>query len=195
MGSHRSELDVSLPQGWTKHLKSAVLHSMSLAATAMTLARGQVSRSRSTRQRLAAELDHIKTEVALLKEELAVKEYGNIVVIERFIRSMKSECTQSMLIPVSHRAMRRELIFYIALLNEHRPSQALEGRTPHEVYEGRRPANALPRLEPRSNWSLSGRCASPPARIRGSSGATFTLVVAYLESRKHLSIVELHRAA
>ncbi len=67
MGFHRSEFDVSLPRGWTRHVKSAVLHAISLASTAMTLARGQLSRSRSTPQRLAAEFDRVKTEVALLK--------------------------------------------------------------------------------------------------------------------------------
>lgn len=67
MGSHCSETDVPLPRGWTKRVKSALIHAMSLAATALTLARGQVSRSRSSRQQFAADLYRMETEVALLK--------------------------------------------------------------------------------------------------------------------------------
>lgn len=74
MGSRRYELDVSLPRGWTKHVKSAVLHAIALATTALMVARGHASRSRSSRQCLAAELDRANTEVALLKEELAIKD-------------------------------------------------------------------------------------------------------------------------
>jgi len=125
----------------------------------------------------------------------AVGKHGSIALIERFIRSMKSEGTRRILVPFTLDAMRRELIIYLAWYNEHRPNQALNGLTPHEVYEGRRPANAMPRLEPRPKWPASSRCASPPARIRGSCGARFSLVVGYLEGRRHLPIVELRRAA
>ncbi len=125
----------------------------------------------------------------------AVGKHGSIALVERFIRSMKSEGTRCLLVPFTLEAMRRERTFFCAWYNEHRPNQALDGQTPHEVYEGRRPANVMPRFEPRSRWPERSRCASPPARIRGSCGARFSLVVGYLEGRKHLPIVELRRVA
>ncbi|MCP3980332.1 MAG: transposase [bacterium] len=125
----------------------------------------------------------------------AVKKYGSIAVIERFIRSMKSECTRRILVPIALDAMRRELTLYVTWFNEHRPSQALGGRTPREVHEGMRPANAIPRLEPRPLWPQRSGCASPPAEINGAPGSRFTLAICFLEGRKHLPIVELRRAA
>ncbi len=91
--------------------------------------------------------------------------------------------------------MRRELTFYVAWSNEYRPSQALDGRTPNEVYTGLRPANAMFRFEPRTTWPRGTKCAAPQAEIKGRRGAKLTLVVGYLEGRKHLPIVELRRAA
>ncbi len=83
----------------------------------------------------------------------------------------------------------------VAWFNEYRPSQALGGRTLREVYEGLHPANAKPRFEPRARWPSRSGCASPPAEIRETCGARFTLVVGHLEGRKHLPTVELRRAA
>jgi hypothetical protein len=91
----------------------------------------------------------------------AVKKYGSISVVERFIRSMKSECTRRLLVPITLDAVRRELALYVVWFNEFRPIQALGGRTPREVYEGLRPANAMPRLEPRARWRERSGCASP----------------------------------
>ena len=66
MCSHRS---TPLPRGWSNHVKSSLLHAISLAAMALTLAR-----SRRTRSRLQTELDRADTEITLLKEELATKD-------------------------------------------------------------------------------------------------------------------------
>ena len=125
----------------------------------------------------------------------AVQQHGSISVIERFIRSMKNECTRRILVPLALEAMRRELTVYLAWFNEHRPSQALGGRTPNEVYTGQRPANATFRFEPRTMWPRRSSCAAPQAQIKGRRGAKLTLVVGYLEGRKHLPVVELRRAA
>src|SRR5262249_3801129 len=79
----------------------------------------------------------------------AVGQYGSLAVIERFIRALKDECTREILVPLRLDAVRREIEWYAAWYNHHRPSQALGGRTPAEVYQGRRPANARSRFEPR----------------------------------------------
>ncbi len=71
MPSHGSEKVIPLPRGWTKRVKSALVQSIALAATALTLAHGRTSSSHSPRKRMAAELDRATTEIALLREELA----------------------------------------------------------------------------------------------------------------------------
>ena len=88
-----------------------------------------------------------------------------------------------------------EIALYVLWYNQHRPSMALGGCTPQEVYEGVRPANARPRFEPRVNWPGSSPCASPQARIKGARGTKLSLAISYLEGRRHLPIVELQRAA
>ncbi len=108
---------------------------------------------------------------------------------------MKNECTRRILVPLALEAMRHELTVYLAWFNEHRPSQALGGRTPTEVSTGQRPANATFRFEPRTAWPRRSSCAAPQAQIEGRRVAKLTLVVSYLEGRKHLPIVELRRAA
>ncbi len=70
MASHCSEKTIPLPKGWTKRVKSAVIQSVSLAATALSLAYGRNSSSKSARNQLATELDRATAEIALLKEEL-----------------------------------------------------------------------------------------------------------------------------
>ncbi len=52
MGSHCSERSAHLPKGWTKHVKSALIPSVSLAATALSLAHGRTSASKSARNQV-----------------------------------------------------------------------------------------------------------------------------------------------
>jgi len=125
----------------------------------------------------------------------AVGQYGGLAVIERFIRSMKDECTRRIVVPFHLGAMRTELDFYIAWYNEFRPHSSLNGATPAEVYSGVTPANQLPRLEPRERWPVDSVCANPQAPIRGDPGTRFELRVSFLEGRKHLPIVEFEEAA
>ena len=100
-----------------------------------------------------------------------------------------------MLIPLRLDAMRFEIALYVVWHNQHRPSQALGGRTPREVYDGIPPANEERRFEPRAQWPRRSPCASPQAGIRGERGAKLTLIVGFLEGRRHLPVVELQRAA
>ncbi len=74
MASHCSEKVIPLPRGWTKRVKSALIQSVSLAATALSLAYGRTSSSKSARDQHATELDRATAEIALLKEELDIKD-------------------------------------------------------------------------------------------------------------------------
>jgi putative transposase len=125
----------------------------------------------------------------------AVGKQGSIATVERFIRSMKNECMKLVRIPLQLDAMRHEIDSYAVWYNEHRPNQALGGRTPREVYIGFRSANARPRFEPRGSWPPRGPCASPQTTIRGKRGTKLSLVVGYVEGRRHLPVVELRNAA
>jgi putative transposase len=125
----------------------------------------------------------------------AVDKYGSLAIVERFMRSLKTECTRRTLVPMRLDAMRLEIALYVVWHNQHRPSQALGGRTPREVYEATPPANEKRRFEPRSQWPPRSPCASPQAGIRGERGANLTLMVGFLEGRRHLPVVELRRAA
>ena len=122
-------------------------------------------------------------------------EHGSIAIIERFIRSMKSECTRRIRVPFGLDAMRREVTFYATWYNEHRPHTSLGGRTPLELYQGLSPANEAPRFEPRFLWPWKSRCARPEARVRGRRGVRLTLVLSRFENRPHLPVVELRLAA
>ena len=79
----------------------------------------------------------------------AVGKHGSIAVVERTIRTLKTECTRRSTVSKRRQDFRSELIFFVGWFNEHRPHTWLDGRTPNEVYFGRRPANRRPRIEPR----------------------------------------------
>lgn len=125
----------------------------------------------------------------------AVGEHGSIAIIERFIRSMKSECARRIIVPFRLDQMRHEVACYATWYNEHRPHMGLGGRTPLEVFKGLQPANEAPRFEPRSRWSRKSRCASPVVRVKGRRGVRLTVILSRFESRPHLPVVELRRAA
>jgi putative transposase len=105
----------------------------------------------------------------------AVGKYGSIALIERFIRTMKTECTRIILVPCGCDDMRAELRCYTTWYNQFRPHQALGGRTPTDVYENHDPLSG----NPLPNSKLPRR----------------ELQVAYFEGRKHLPVVELREAA
>lgn len=112
----------------------------------------------------------------------AVHRYGSIAVIERFIRSLKDEWLRRLIIPLRIGAMRNDLSAYLSWFNEHRPHQALDGRTPLEVYKDLVPASQRRGLEPR-------------AKLLANRVIRLTLSVTYYEGRRHLPIIELKQAA
>jgi hypothetical protein len=61
---------IRLPRQWKKHVRCGVLHAISLASTVLT-----VTHCAATgRRRLQSELERARTEVALLREELCIKD-------------------------------------------------------------------------------------------------------------------------
>jgi transposase InsO family protein len=113
-----------------------------------------------------------------------IGEPASIAIVERFILSMKRECTRCLLLPLSITAMRREIRLYAIWYNTLRPHMALGGNTPQEVYENRRRRRR--RIEPRSRW---------PHQDRRRGAGKIQLAVSYVEDRKHLPVIELRRAA
>ena len=59
-----------------------------------------------------------------------------IAIVERFIRSMKHECTRRLVVPPRRERTRREIAFYVECYNAYHPHSALGVRTPDEVYNG-----------------------------------------------------------
>ena len=73
--------DISLPSGWGKNVKAAVLHVISLAQYALTYTRGWAADALNPRARQAAESERVTNEVGgitertrLLREELRIKD-------------------------------------------------------------------------------------------------------------------------
>jgi putative transposase len=62
-----------LPKHWTRFVRSAVLHVISLARMASASVRGWAVNSPIARLRLAAQLQQARQEIALLREELRIK--------------------------------------------------------------------------------------------------------------------------
>jgi hypothetical protein len=69
-----SHFSVPLPLSWPKHAKAATLHVISLAHFVLTHVRGWAANSPLHRVRLAAERDRLDSEVAMLREEIRIKD-------------------------------------------------------------------------------------------------------------------------
>ena len=69
-----SSFAVPLPSSWPEHAKAATLHVISLAHFALTQVRGWAANSPIHRVRLTAELDQLNSEVAMLREEIRIKD-------------------------------------------------------------------------------------------------------------------------
>ena len=126
----------------------------------------------------------------------AIGKYGSIAVVERFIRSLKHECTRLLtVVPLAATAFARELDHYVDWYNEERPHSRFGARTPDEIYFGRFPACRRPRFEPRARWPRRSPCAQPHALVRGRPGAVVELSVEQSGGRQHLPIISLKRVA
>jgi transposase InsO family protein len=125
----------------------------------------------------------------------AVQKYGSISVVERLMRTMKSEALRRVLVPLDRRAFRREVGLFVQWYNGHRPHSTLEASTPDEAYFELLPSSRGARYEPRRRWPRGSPCAGPAAPVRGRCGQHLKLVVTHLAGRRHLPIVELKKAA
>jgi transposase InsO family protein len=125
----------------------------------------------------------------------AVGKHGSVAIIERFIRSMKNECTRRIVVPLRRERAHEEIAIYVAWFNAHRPHAALGARTPNEVCRGSPPASEQPRLELRPRWPSGSRCAAPQAPADRDRPHDVRLEVRFLGRRRHLPIVSLRRAA
>ena len=65
---------IPLPKDWTGNVRSAVLHVISLAQYATAYTRSWAANSPNERMRLKTENDRLESEVALLKEEIRIKD-------------------------------------------------------------------------------------------------------------------------
>jgi len=126
----------------------------------------------------------------------ALGKYGSLAVIERGIRTIKTECTRRLIVvPYLLATFEHELALYCSWYNGRRPHTWLDGATPDEIYYHRRSACRAPRFEPRQRWSQRSRCAAPQVLVRGQPGAKLDLEVRYHAGRRHLPIITLKRAA
>ena len=116
-------------------------------------------------------------------------------MVERFILTLKNECSRRIMVPLRRDGVRRELQNFADWYNDARPHITLGGKTPNEVYHGLRPANRRPRIEPRKRWPRGAPCAKPWALVAGKPGDRFTLEIGFHSGRRYLPIVALKRAA
>jgi transposase InsO family protein len=121
----------------------------------------------------------------------AIGKYGSIAIIERFMKTLKNECTRRMNIPLNIARMQEELVFFALWYNEYRPHSAflkkqnkceiMGARTPQEVYDKFRILN-MPNAPPERSQH---NCNIPPVKIN----------ISYFEGRKHLPIIEIKKAS
>ncbi len=72
--SVKKALHIPLPKAWTKHVRSAMLHVISLAQYATVYTRSWAVDSMNGRVRLKAENDRQGQEIVLLREEIRIKD-------------------------------------------------------------------------------------------------------------------------
>ena len=65
---------IPLPKSWTKHVRTAMLHVVSLAQYATAYTRSWAVNCQVARVRLKAENDRLRQHVTLLTEELRIKQ-------------------------------------------------------------------------------------------------------------------------
>ncbi|MDP6718451.1 MAG: hypothetical protein QGF59_07385, partial [Pirellulaceae bacterium] len=80
LGRNRMSLRIPRPKKWSTRVKSAMLHVISLAQFSMAYSRGWAADSVTPRLRLKARVDQLEQEVALLREEIRIKDVRMVSV-------------------------------------------------------------------------------------------------------------------
>jgi len=125
----------------------------------------------------------------------AIGKHGSIALVERFIRTLKTEAFGRDGVPLGVDAMHAALDRFVEWYCRVRPHQGLGGRTPLEVFEGRPPAHPAPRFEPRPRYPARAPCAAPQVPLRGKRGVKLELVVSHPDGAPHLPSLALRRVA
>jgi len=74
MAKQKKPPAISLPRGWPRHVRSTMLHVISMAQFALAYTRGWAANSQVARVRLKAENARLRQHVALLTEEIRIKD-------------------------------------------------------------------------------------------------------------------------
>ena len=74
MSKRLASSKIPLPKSWKKHLRTSVLHVISLAQYTTIDARGWAADSSNQRVRLRAELDRVHQEISTLREVLRIND-------------------------------------------------------------------------------------------------------------------------
>ena len=74
MTQHPNLPRIELPRGWPRHVRSAMLHVIALGQYAVAYTRSWAVNGRIARVRLKARNDQLRQEVALLTEEIRIKD-------------------------------------------------------------------------------------------------------------------------
>jgi transposase-like protein len=69
-----NQLDIQLPKGWPRFVRCAVVYVISMAQASLTITRSWAANSYNARIRLKAENDRLRQDLALLTEELRIKD-------------------------------------------------------------------------------------------------------------------------
>ncbi len=70
MAGYTAPPRIPLPHGWSRRVRSGVIHAISLAHFSMTSTRSWAANSWNARVRLKAENERLKSEISLLREEM-----------------------------------------------------------------------------------------------------------------------------
>ena len=99
---------VPLPKDWPEYVKLAVIHSIALAHKAITYSRSFAIDSSIERVRLAAQLDRAQGDIALLREEIRIKDarMGTILPRSGLAVLLVDHCRDRPILPYRHRLRR-----------------------------------------------------------------------------------------
>jgi transposase InsO family protein len=74
MAVYTPDYATTLPRGWPKRVRSAILHVISMAHVSLTATRSWAGNSWNTRIRLKADNQRLRQEISLLQEEIRIKD-------------------------------------------------------------------------------------------------------------------------